>query len=98
MTSVFRKENTLLGPQDIRVDEGCWWNKNVPWNILSFSLGIFIPVAIPVLNMLVLDTAWGPFKKPVNRWKCNCHCFDTIFRGLCIMNLKRSNIIMSLLL
>lgn len=79
MTGLSRKDRTL---GELNTMEGRWWNKKDLWNMLSIPLAIFVPIVIPVLNMLILDTLWGPIKKPVNRPKCNCRCFDTIFRGL----------------
>ncbi len=51
------------------------------WNVFTISLAILVPIALPLIHMIIFDSLWGTLKKTVNREECTCSCWDTIFKG-----------------
>jgi len=49
--------------------------------LATFLVGVGIAVLMPLLHLGVFYHIWQPDKPTVDREKCTCDCFDTVFRG-----------------
>lgn len=48
---------------------------------IAFAASLFIITLLPYIHLGLFYYIWSPDKPVVDRDKCSCDCFDTVFRG-----------------